>query len=913
MHQPISLARTAAQGCVRFRDNDNALWLGATDGSILSVRLLDRRILTHGQGYQNPVAVLPADDGLSLYVVEAAGAILQAPRQTTSRAAATLITDLGRPLVAADLAADGNAALVLEAGADARLLTVDLATGGVTVVAELAAAASAIVVNHAAGAAVVLQGLPGAHELVRIDLVSGVVGAPVGVAGSVSSLVLAPGGSGVILGDVTGTLSEVDVAGTPGAGTANVGAPVLALARWGSLVLAVTAAAVHPLEWHLEEGPVTLGVPLGPVITNGYANVDVDLGASGLAWGDILLDLEDGPEAGIVSAAVAPPTPTGARRVRVVASPFPGERALAAIRIADGKRVGRARLRVVRHWPDDDVGPPVAFTGPYRTLASWGGGPAGPENIRKHAAPDTWRVAFVFVAAKDRGFQEALATARPTWEGRLVGGGATAQRYFEEVSFRNTAVGGSSLAGTTIALADSGISGVVAMQSGWGDLFENDDTDKITPNPFGGWKVKPDGRHEIAGAYCDMLIDAGTAATVLPKIDAVVFVIQNASEDVVKVGDRVLRARFCWPQAWQGVNFHWKGPTWTTIVAKPCVFMPTAYQTGQPPDPSGLTKSFTNILCHELGHTLGCGDLYNNGDYGETVDARLVGALDLMGNDWWLPHFSLPNRMRLGWIDPAWIESIDFGATPTSRTVTLQAAETLLRAGPPPGRRAGIEIRIRPGRNYYFEYRRMQGAAQVGDNGLNRYYPTSQMLVGSDVVGDGVDPIARPDILLLPTDADGDGPVLFNANTDYSETDVTDPERQHDFRLVYDQVEPADGNALRVRVDYVRAHRAELQISPAPGRKPPGPPDWKSPDIDLEGPAGNNVIAKGHLAHHRRAGPQRRHRRCGEREDRSLHQGFHHHRWRRHQGPAGSAGADHPQTADPRVPPQVVLPGAHLH
>src|SRR5215831_8532506 len=99
-----------------------------------------------------------------------------------------------------------------------------------------------------------------------------------------------------------------------------------------------------------------------------------------------------------------------------------------------------------------------------------------------------------------------------------------------------------------------------------------------------------------------MLIDAGTAASLLPQIDAVVFVMQNASEDVVPVGDdRILRAKFCWPEAWQGVNFHWKGPTWTTIDPKPCVFMPTGYPAAMPV-PGGGLKSFNNILCHELGH-----------------------------------------------------------------------------------------------------------------------------------------------------------------------------------------------------------------------------------------------------------------------------------------------------------------------
>ena len=65
-----------------------------------------------------------------------------------------------------------------------------------------------------------------------------------------------------------------------------------------------------------------------------------------------------------------------------------------------------------------------------------------------------------------------------------------------------------------------------------------------------------------------------------------------------------------------------------------------------------------------------------------------------------LPHFSLGNRIRLGWVDRAWLRRFDFSASPVGGSVTLQATETLTRNGPPAGRVAGIEVPIQDGWNY---------------------------------------------------------------------------------------------------------------------------------------------------------------------------------------------------------------------
>ena len=66
------------------------------------------------------------------------------------------------------------------------------------------------------------------------------------------------------------------------------------------------------------------------------------------------------------------------------------------------------------------------------------------------------------------------------------------------------------------------------------------------------------------------------------------------------------------------------------------------------------------------------------------------------------------NRLMLGWVDPDWIETIDFATAgePVDRIIRLSPLEV----GEPPshGQKAGIEIRIADGKNYYIEYRRTE-------------------------------------------------------------------------------------------------------------------------------------------------------------------------------------------------------------
>lgn len=835
----LPLAVSLAPGCLTFSPADSALWLGATAGEIVAFRLLDNRSRALGGGYQSPVAVLPLPNGLGVLVAEAAGRLLVANRSAAAAAQAATLVDLGRQIVAAHLHPDDASVLVLESGPAARLLRIDLQTGAEQSLAQDLSNPSLLAVSAVDNLAVVVEQGDAGPAFVTVDMATGALDRPaVAVPAGLTALCAAPGGAGGVLAaaGATGELSLINLAGAAAVPGPAVGAEVQGIGCWGSLVLAITGAGALALEWGIDDGPVPLRVPLAPAFVSGWLPVEIDVSAGGLAANDVDLVVAEGDNAGTVSLGVEPLGPAGERRLRLLAGQTPGEYHLFVVRKADGERVGQARFRVISHWPDDIVGPPIAITGQRQDLQGGfgGGGPAGPQNVRIHPAPEVWRVAIVLMSTKDRrwGGSNSIGAAKTQWDDTMQGGGQSVRRFYEEVSFRNTPGAAGAPLGTTMTLVDNRVFGPVDLEHGWGDYFDPFKKGM----PWLGWLPKDTTYQDCITAFCNFLQDRGLAQQVISQTDAMVFIIRTASDDEIKVGKDVLPAQFAWPIAGGRVNPYnafWKTEFATTVKPMRCLFMPSEFPFLMPAD-----KRFDlpPVLSHELAHTLGCEDLYNKGSFTAEVEARQIGKLDLMDDDYQWPGFSLPNRMRLGWIAPQWVQPFDFGKNPSGGTVTLQALETLSRSGPPPGRKAGIEIRLRDGVNYYFEYRREQGG-QIGDQQLNLVEASQNMVVGTDVIADGISDPGRPRILLLPKDADGEGPTLNAANEDYEETDTTSP---HDFRLIFQQLVPGDDNAAQVRVEYVRANRPELQISPAPGNG-----DWKSPDIDVEGPGGANRVQKG--------------------------------------------------------------------
>jgi hypothetical protein len=383
----------------------------------------------------------------------------------------------------------------------------------------------------------------------------------------------------------------------------------------------------------------------------------------------------------------------------------------------------------------------------------------------------------------------------------------------------------------TVDLVGDQVFGPVFVNAGWGDVFNQKTPDDVNA----GWLTKPTGYGTYAGAISDFFADLPNGASFMALADTFLIVVRSGSDEPTDMGPSAakLPTRYAWGHARQDVDFYSKTPATSTHTnfRRPVTVMTNVYPSGAP------VRNSTFTLCHEIGHTLGLADLYDaNNDYPAEINARQAGAVDLMGSSQKLPHFSLANRIRLGWADRAWLRRFDFSASPVGGSVVLQATETLTGAGPTAGRLAGIEVPISDDWSYLFEYRREQ-PGQIGDQQMETSLVTgrTEILVGTDLRVRGGE-VARPPIVRLGPDVDGDGPLLFLNGQDYVDSDVTNPLRMHDFVLRLNAIGSPNPDSAEVEVEYQEAHRPQLQVHPAPGNG-----NFKSPDIELTGPFGQSV------------------------------------------------------------------------
>lgn len=834
LQRVITVGHDLVAESLAFDESGNMAWAATTNGALVTARLLDQRIELIGSGYRRPVGVIPGHDGLTVAVVERNGRTWLARRDQASRSRAQLVMDLPGRVLAARRHLEPQKLLVLttrqiaDGEPDPTIFSVDLADGTANVVTSGLTDARTFVVEEARRELVILAITPsGERTLSVVNLDNGAVTPTADVPLAFDTILTSPNPAelaviGVFADDTSpGQLTLLRFDGTTGS-TLDLGRPVTSLTRWGSLVLAASGSDTVTVEWDLDEGGLPIEVPLGPLYVNGYARLPVDLAAAGLTLNQVQFTVREGPEAGLVSAGIEPIDDDGRQPVVLVAGFQPGEYHVEARLIADSSLLATRRFRVTACWPDENVGPPIAVTGPRQAyhLMSWGGAGAGPGYLLP--APDFWRVAVFLVATKDRLWGDLENAAKNDWKDKVIGTGDSAKRYYEEVSYRNTPGGPGSPLGTTIELAGNRVLGPVNLKEGWGDVFEP----KKGGDLNSGWLSKETGKQTLANAISSWMADQPDGATILSQADSIVIVVRSATDKPTTVGTAPpIPTQYAWGHASRGVNFWRKTATTFTQGPKPVTIMTEAYPAALP-----IAPILEHTLSHEIGHNLGLADLYDaKNDYPAEINARSPSDADLMASSRPLPHFSIGNRMRLGWIKPAWLRRFDFSASPTGGTVTLHAAERLTRNGPPAGRFAAVEVPIEDGWSYIFELRRQQ-AGQIGDQELNRLSSSNFLVLGTDLrVSRGES--ARPPILFLPVDVDGDGPVLDANGDDYKDSDVTNPARMHDFGLRLQTIGTPDADSAQIRVDYIAAHRPQLQIRPAPGRG-----NFKSPDIELENP-----------------------------------------------------------------------------
>ena len=504
----------------------------------------------------------------------------------------------------------------------------------------------------------------------------------------------------------------------------------------------------------------------------------IALSLKGVSRDQVKFVIPDGAKAGIVSPSIDSTFNVEKPHVILCIGYQPGTYLLQAFDAATNVLLGETKFNSTSLWRDEDSGPTKWFTGinsGYAAGAAWGGGPTQPQNTNTAPATGTRRIAILFVDTSTQRYSTDAATFqafRDQWMNELINGVTTggvtrsAKLFFREASYNNFDI-------TAEAF------GPVSLSGTFDDYFNGDGTPK--------------------GTYFQACFTAGDDLIDFNNFDTLLCVSQHVDGPPIKSA---------WPYASIG---NW-GPYTTAEGNKNLgvISMPNAWETL---DGRMLYETFA----HELGHNLGLGDQYTPG-----VAGRNLGGWDLMDSENPWPHFSIAHRMMLGWVQPSWLQTFNFQsmASPVDQTVILSPIEN---GAPPGGRRAGIEVRIADGWNYYFEYRVGQ-SAQIGDRSL----PTNDRVLGTDVVSSPYSPpISRPGLLLLNNDLDGDGAVLGNSQ-DYRETDTSDPVYPTDFRM---DVSGINGIKADVRLRYGVNSKPDPSIRPWPA----GPDrQWQSPDIEIQ-------------------------------------------------------------------------------
>jgi len=542
-----------------------------------------------------------------------------------------------------------------------------------------------------------------------------------------------------------------------------------------------------------------------------FTTVKVEpLPRSRLTLKDLEFNIPTGAAGGTVSRSMdAQAMARGASQVTLIAGYQQGTHELQAVEMKTGNVVGIAKFEVSADWTSEDLGPPQAFTGTILEegigLAPGGGSP-GPQNVSVYPALGTRRIAILFVDTSSERFPAAQAdmnAIKKRWKDEVLNGlvvnGETysVRRFYQEVSYGNFDLSGD-------------VYGPVQLPGAWEDYFGGED--KINPT-LSLYLPKSD--------FTQTCITSADALIDYWNYDTVLIVCQSISG---------------MPRKWLRGSATLGRKVYTTSEGQLAL---GAIYLSQPTGTWDLTQyhlgntQICDTVAHELGHNLGMGDLYSPtvNDPAILANARNPTGWDLMDASIGLPHFSLAHRMMLGWVPTSWIDSFNFVGvtTPIDEVRTLHPIE---RGAPPAGSnsRAGLEIRVADGWNYYVEYRVGQ-ASHLGDSNHRVGYS----LLGTDIIGnrvfgtDVIDPSRvrewpnpRPYLLKWRGDVDGDGPVL-NTSQDFKDPDY------RDLRVDAVNVDSA-GLSATVRVRYGVIGQPDPSIRPWPAA--PDRP-WQSPDIEV--------------------------------------------------------------------------------
>jgi M6 family metalloprotease-like protein len=574
------------------------------------------------------------------------------------------------------------------------------------------------------------------------------------------------------------------------------------LAAWeiGELMIVVDRTGIHwwdPLA--VPSAPLTLVADTMEPFIGSYLRITVDLGTSGLTFDDLDFQLPDGDAAGLIS--YAQDEESGPNEVMLLVGYQPGNHTLLAVDRATSSIVATFDFKITERWTDPDQSPPhwsVGELSNFTTGYTWGGGPAGPQNVDVIPQLGTRNLCILMVDVTDALYPTGTTfdTLRTHWKDDTVAPapGLSARTYFEEVSY----------GGLTLALV-SGDPQRIDLTSAWADNFT------AMPSPWPSNSFQPTNNIAFAqaciSAAAALTDGSGNRLINFQQVQSLILVIRSAGSATTN--------NFFWPQAWGG-SFTVPGGSVNLNV----LGMPDDWDTVRG------ARTIPETISHELGHNLGYPDLYTNANtlYTPAVQARDITNYDLMSSDGELPHVSVVQRLETGWVRPSWVMPFDFSRStiPLDQTITLHAVEL---GAPPTGRFAAAEVRIADGWNYYFEYRKTQ-TSQIGDQLLssNPGDTIDGAILGTDAISQSFTfPIARPQVMRLRRDAENEN-SFFTTGQDYKETDASSMAIA-DFRM---SVVSTGSDNAQIRIQYGTNGRPDIYIRPWPGGD-----NWQSPDIEV--------------------------------------------------------------------------------
>jgi hypothetical protein len=826
--KPYSFAIAAPVVSTLHFDRANTRLLYANSlGQICEMRLLGQSHKVLGSGWPGGICtVFPATDPSLLVIVQNDGTIVTVPSENANATGELQLASVGQPVRTADATPSGDVLILLQTG---ELKSFEVATGQVEPFMSGLTGIVDFTVDQTTKTIILTTADGNGRSLIYVFDLEDQSNALAKVTVDETLIRICPpaGDSALCLAiNALAQVCEIDVNGNVKHLTNHTPAASV-IAHWHSLVFRATPDSIDAFETGDIDSKLPVSVSLNPLCRGGWAPFFVDYSTLGLTPDEVTWEVDGGPVNGLVSVARPTQENMSAYEHRVIAGVGDHEITVRGLDTATRNRVLAFRVRVVDLWPDDEQGPPIALNGPSsRPLPFWGGGPNGVQNVPAKPTIENWRVAVVFIKTKNS--TGTSGTGRMNDYMRYL---AEANRFFEEVSFKNTP-GGATPTGTSISLTRNKIFGPVEVDAHWDQLFKPRDSN----NPQTGWNAKSDETwRTLSNAFSGWLYDRRTTTErgvfITRECDSVIFaIIPNSDQPIGSTAPK-------WADgAATSTDLYAKDDTSFSFVQNvPAIIMPADIPTSIAS--RWADAEYISTICHELGHNiLAMGDLYKSDDHPAEISDRYTGNWDLMAWSGRLNHFTLPLRLRAGWVDPNWVEQVDFSrnAAP-SRTIILQAIETMQRSGPSAGAKAGVEVRLRDGKNYYYEYRRAQ-PTQMGEAA---WLPPHDAVVGTDVDEPKPEELVRPLVLLLPKDIDGDGFALKTGD-DYKESDVTDPMRTYDFTVTRVPSAVPSPNFAAIRIDYIGAAHAELEIKPAPGGT-----NFKSPDINLKSPAGDNKVTKG--------------------------------------------------------------------